>query len=134
MPTSVRIDKRAQARLERLARITGRSKSDLMREAIARLDELLDGGAAPNLYDQWHDVIGIVNLGPGDRARRAEELLRRGFGRSGGEAPRQALGTRLRWRFARLGLSADIPELRSYPAAPAGFGIALVDPWAVPPR
>jgi hypothetical protein len=81
MPTSVRLDKQAQARLERLARITGRSKSDLMREAIARLDEMLNGDAAPTLYDQWRDVIGIVNLGPGDRARQAEELLREGLGR-----------------------------------------------------
>ncbi|MBI2072654.1 MAG: CopG family transcriptional regulator [Gemmatimonadetes bacterium] len=81
MPTSVRLDKQAQARLERLARITGRTKSDLMREAIARLDETLNGDAAPTLYEQWHEVIGIVNLGPGDRARRAEELLRQGLGR-----------------------------------------------------
>lgn len=81
MPTSVRLDKQAQARLERLARITGRSKSDLMREAIARLDEMLNGDAAPTLYEQWRDVVGIVNRGPGDRARRAEELLREGLGR-----------------------------------------------------
>lgn len=35
--------------------------------------------------------------------------------------PRPALGTRLRARFTRVGLTADIPELRGYPATPAGF-------------
>ena len=40
---------------------------------------------------------------------------------STGGAPRPALGTRLKARFARLGLTADIPELRGHPATPAGF-------------
>ena len=81
MPTSVRLDKQAQARLERLARITGRSKPDLIGEAIARLDETLNGETGPTLYEQLRECIGVVNLGPGDRARRAEQLLREGLGR-----------------------------------------------------
>ncbi|MBI2072649.1 MAG: hypothetical protein HYT81_06385 [Gemmatimonadetes bacterium] len=40
---------------------------------------------------------------------------------SAGGAPRPALGTRLKSRFERLGLTADIPELRGHPATPAGF-------------
>src|SRR3972149_4821379 len=81
MPTSVRLDKQAQARLERLARITGRSKSELMREAIARLDETLNGETGPTLYEQLRECIGVVNLGPGDRGRRGGQLPRAGPGR-----------------------------------------------------
>lgn len=81
MPTSVRLDKNTETRLERLARTTGRTKSDLIREAIVRLDEALNGKEGPTLYDQLREHIGVVDLGPSDRARRSEELLREGFGR-----------------------------------------------------
>ena len=79
MPTSIRLDNQARARLDRLARTTGRSKSDLIREAIARLDEALTGEEGPTLYEQMRDCIGVVKLGPGDRARQAERLLREGL-------------------------------------------------------
>jgi Arc/MetJ-type ribon-helix-helix transcriptional regulator len=82
MPVSVRLDRSTQMRLERLARTTGRSKSDLIREAIVRLDETLDPAKGPTLYEQLREYIGIADLGPGDRATRAEELLEEeGFGR-----------------------------------------------------
>lgn len=81
MPTSVRLDKQAQARLERLARLTGRTKSDLMREAITRLDEILNSDASATLYEQLREYVGVVDLGPGDRARSAERLLRESLGR-----------------------------------------------------
>ena len=35
------------------------------------------------------------------------------------DAPKPPLGTRLRTRFARIGLDSDIPELRDQPARPA---------------
>jgi hypothetical protein len=80
MPTSVRLDKLSETRLERLARSTGRTKSDLIREALARLDETLsDGGASA--YEALSRYIGVVRLGPDNRAERAEEVLREGFGR-----------------------------------------------------
>jgi Arc/MetJ-type ribon-helix-helix transcriptional regulator len=81
MPTSVRLDKQTEARLERMARTTGRTKSDLIREAIVRLDEALTGDGGPALHEQLREYIGAVHLEPSDRARRAEELLREGFGR-----------------------------------------------------
>ncbi len=82
MPLNVRLDEDTQRRLERMARTTGRSKSDLIREAIVRLDEALDEEQGPTLYEQLREYIGIANLGPGDRAARAEELLKEeGFGR-----------------------------------------------------
>ena len=37
------------------------------------------------------------------------------------EAPLPPLGTRLRGRFARIGLEEDVPELRGQPARPAEF-------------
>lgn len=51
--------------------------------------------------------------------QEVRDILRNAV-RAGG-APRPALGTRLKARFARLGLTADIPELRGHPATPAGF-------------
>jgi plasmid stability protein len=36
-------------------------------------------------------------------------------------APLPPLGSRLRARFARIGLEEDIPELRGQPAKPAAF-------------
>lgn len=81
MPTSVRLDKQTEARLERMARTTGRSKSDLIREAIVRLDDALNGQGGPTLHEQLGEYVGAVRLEPSDRARRAEELLREGLGR-----------------------------------------------------
>jgi len=53
----------------------------------------------------------------GDRDRAARE--------SGGKAKESAkgapLGTRIAARFARVGLSRDIPELRGQPPRPADF-------------
>jgi Arc/MetJ-type ribon-helix-helix transcriptional regulator len=80
MPTSVRLDQNTQARLDRLARATGRSKSSLIREAIARLDADLPTAGSPSTYDRLRRYIGVDRLGPGDRAVRAEEILREGFG------------------------------------------------------
>ncbi len=83
MPVSVRLDESTQRRLERMARTTGRSKSDLIREAIVRLDEALDEEEGPTLYEQLREYIGIVKSGPNDRAARAEKLLEEeGFGRN----------------------------------------------------
>lgn len=61
------------------------------------------------------------------RARRhgrsTEEEVRdilRGAVRAEG-APTRPLGTRLKLRFARIGLEEDIPELRGQPPRPADF-------------
>ena len=82
MPTSVRLDKSTERRLQRLVSDTGRSKSDLIREAIARLDVSLDATGGPTVYERLEGYIGVGNLEPGDRARRAEEILREGLGRT----------------------------------------------------
>ncbi len=47
------------------------------------------------------------------------DILRSAVSREG--APARPLGTRLRSRFARIGLEEDIPELRGQPPRPADF-------------
>ena len=81
MPTSVRLDKHSQSRLDRLARATGRTKSDLIRDAIARLDETLAAEDRLSTHDRLSRYLGAARLGPGERATRSEEILRGGFGR-----------------------------------------------------
>jgi predicted DNA-binding protein len=81
MPTSVRLDRKSEERLRRLARLAGKSKSALIREAIERLDRELNEAEERTVYEQLADSIGMVSLGPGDRARRSEELLRAHFQR-----------------------------------------------------
>lgn len=79
MPTSVRLDLEAERSLARLSRLTGRSKSELIREAIRRLGERLDAEEGPVAYERLKQVIGVAHQGPGDRAARSEEILREMF-------------------------------------------------------
>jgi len=80
MPTSVRLDPATQRKLAQLARRTGRSKSALMREAIAALDQHLELGAT-TIADVLGDFVGGADLGSSTSGRRAKEILAEGFGR-----------------------------------------------------
>src|SRR6516162_2723944 len=80
MVLTVRLDPKTQQRLAQLARATGRSQSEIVRDALRRY--ALPVERERTLYDRFADVIGIVNLGPGDRARRIEEILHQRFARS----------------------------------------------------
>lgn len=79
MTISIRLDAKTERVLVRVARATGRTKSAVVRDAIRKLGEQTNGAAAGTVYDRLADVIGIVNLGPSDRAARAEEILRAHF-------------------------------------------------------
>ena len=79
MVLTVRLDPRTRQRLARLARATGRSQSDIVRDALRHYAFPAEGERT--LYDRFADVIGTVNLGPGARARRIEEILRQRFAR-----------------------------------------------------
>lgn len=80
MTISIRLDTKTERVLVRMARATGRTKSAVVREAIRRLAEQTDGKSATGtVYDRLADVIGIVRLGPDDRASRAEEILKAQF-------------------------------------------------------
>jgi hypothetical protein len=77
MVLTVRLDPKTRQRLARLAQATGRSQSELVRDALRRY--AFPAEHERTLYDRFADVIGIVNLGPGDRARRIEEILHKRF-------------------------------------------------------
>lgn len=80
MVTSVRLDAATEQTLTRLARATGKTKSELIREALRKFSErALDASAGVTAYDRLADVVGIANLGRGDRAARSEEILRSFF-------------------------------------------------------
>jgi Arc/MetJ-type ribon-helix-helix transcriptional regulator len=80
MPISVRLDAETERALLRLVRKLGGTRSQVVRQAIRELERSLGNTAAgPTVYDRLSDVIGIVNLGPGTRAARSEEILREVF-------------------------------------------------------
>ena len=77
MPTSVRLDPRTEMVVRRLARQTKRTKSAVIREAIARMAE--EVGSQPGRgtpYAAIEDLIGIAGGGPRDLARRSGEAFR----------------------------------------------------------
>ncbi|MDR5694929.1 MAG: ribbon-helix-helix protein, CopG family [Armatimonadota bacterium] len=85
MLISVRLDPEAERTLSQLARKTGKTKSELIRQAIRELGKSLGSTATGStVYERFSDVIGIVNLGPGRRAARAEEILRKMLATKGG--------------------------------------------------
>ena len=75
MPLTVRLDAKSRRMLDSLAKRSRMSRSDVVREAIARyaLDE--GGGDSQRPYDAWVDAIGAVRLGVRDRARTTGEQL-----------------------------------------------------------
>ncbi len=75
MPTSVRLDPKTEAVVRRLARQTRRTKSEVIREAIARMAEEGDTPRPSSPYAAVEDLIGIAHGGPPDLARRADEAF-----------------------------------------------------------
>ena len=75
MPLTVRLDPKSLRILDALAKRSRMSRSDVVREAIARyaLDEGHADSGRP--YDAWVDAIGTVKLGVRDRARTPREQL-----------------------------------------------------------
>ena len=83
MVTSVRLDTKTERTLDRMAKLTGKTKSDLIREAVGQMTARAarDIEKGPTAYDRLVDLIGVVDRGPGDRAARSEEILRQIFAR-----------------------------------------------------
>jgi hypothetical protein len=74
MPTSVRLDARTEALLARLARTRGRTKSEVIREALERLAEAeTRNGSGPTLYDRIKHLVGKAGGGPPDLSERTGE-------------------------------------------------------------
>ena len=77
MSTSVRLDPETEALLKRLARRSGRTKSDMLREALHRLaEEEKTGGDANRPYTIISDLIGVAAGGPPDLARAHKRAFR----------------------------------------------------------
>jgi Arc/MetJ-type ribon-helix-helix transcriptional regulator len=70
MALTVRLDARSERTLNAVARRRRLSRSDVVREALARL-EAAEGGepGGESPYRAWLDVIGVVSVGGRDAAR-----------------------------------------------------------------
>ena len=77
MPTSVRLDAETETLLRRLARASGRTKSEVIREALHCLAaETSKVNEPQSLYDAIEDLVGIADDGPEDLAERHKERFR----------------------------------------------------------
>lgn len=74
MALTVRLNPKTERALNALAKRRRLSRSEVVREAIARYDtaeHATDTAGRP--YDAWVDVIGVVNLGARDPQRSTGE-------------------------------------------------------------
>jgi Arc/MetJ-type ribon-helix-helix transcriptional regulator len=79
MPVIVRLDRQTEVLVQRISRSTGRSKSDVIRDAIRRLADEDSVKPAESVYEQIADVVGVARGGRRRYAARSEEVLRRLF-------------------------------------------------------
>jgi predicted DNA-binding protein len=65
MPFSLRLDFDTEAKIRRLTAMTGRSKSEVVREAVAHYSPGGEAGAAPaeSAFDRLKPFIGTVRTG-----------------------------------------------------------------------
>lgn len=83
MPFSLRLDPDTEAKIRKLTAATGRSKSEVVREAVARYAP--DGDAAPapgeSAFDRLKPFIGVIGTGGAHDSTQTHtkyrELLRR---------------------------------------------------------
>lgn len=74
MPLTVRVDVKTERLLQRLARARGRTKSELVRDAIGVLAREVDTrDALERPYEKVRDLIGSVSGGPTDLSVRTGE-------------------------------------------------------------
>jgi len=75
--TTVRLDAKSEAALKRLSVRRGQTKSEVIRDAIARLAE--EESAQPSAYQRLQPFIGVVNEGDPqlseETGKRLRELL-----------------------------------------------------------
>ena len=98
MALTVRLNPKTERTLNALARQRRLSRSDVVREALARYevgDD--DSDAAGRPYDAWLDIIGVVSLG----ARSAGQSAARNPARTTGEQFTAILRQQSRTRRAR---------------------------------
>lgn len=77
MPTSVRLDPKTEGLVDRLARKTRRTKSQVIRDAIARLAETDERAKrAKTPYEGMKHLIGIARGGPPNLSERTGDKFR----------------------------------------------------------
>ncbi len=87
MPTSVRLDEKTGKLVERLARETDRTKSEVIREAISAYGRNRKKSDARSLFEAIAPYVGIASGGPPDLSeqtgRKFVEALRHRETRAG---------------------------------------------------
>ena len=77
MPTSVRLDPKTERVVRSLARRTGRTRSQVIRDAIHRLAAAeSERGNGQMVFEMWRDAIGCAEGGPPDLSERTGERFR----------------------------------------------------------
>jgi len=77
MPTRVRLDRETEALLRTLAHTSGRTKSEVIQEALHRMSEEVRSTAKTgSLYHAIEDLVGIAENGPKDLARQHKHRYR----------------------------------------------------------
>ena len=86
MPFSLRLDPDTEARIRRLSSVMGRSKSAVVREAVAHysLDRETEPAVGESAYDRLRPFVGIVRTGGANYSRdthaKYRTLLKRKHG------------------------------------------------------
>ena len=88
MLTSVRLDANTERLLDRIARETGRTRSEVIREAIARLADPSTQPNARHPYLAVADLVGSVRGGPSDLSSRTGEKFREALREAQRKRPR----------------------------------------------
>lgn len=77
MPLTVRVDVKTERLLQRLARKRGRTKSEVVRDAIGVLARQVEAEeATEHPYKKVRDLIGSIHGGPADLSVRTGEAFR----------------------------------------------------------
>ena len=82
MPTSVRLDTKTELLLKRLARRSGRSKSEVLRDALHRVAEpSADDDEAASVHSLIADLVGAAGQSKANLARRHKHAYREALAR-----------------------------------------------------
>lgn len=78
MPLTVRLDPKTERLIQRLARKRGRSKSEVIRDAIGILvKRAQEQEQTERPYEAVRDLIGSVRGGPSDLSEQTDDRFRR---------------------------------------------------------
>lgn len=76
MPTSVRLDPKTESLVNRLSRRRGKSKSEVIREALIAFARSEEARPPKTAYEALGPLIGCVKGGPKDLSERTGEKFR----------------------------------------------------------